>query len=281
VMAKSVVGLFPLAALFVYSVAIKDFAFLKKRQFYYGLVLAAIIIIPWHIYQSWHYGQAFWDNYFLYHVWNRFTISLEYNGASFSFYWNILRQYLVFFGLLVISLVYFAVRSFRHRNFFYILVNALGLFLILSFARTKLPSYLVIVYPYLTIMIAVALAHIIALCRFAYLRYMAVAVLLSVFVFYGYSFNSYKLAKGESDLVLEGDKNIGRYLAANYLELPVYVSNPAALRNSIAFYANRPIHPLPDEATRPQPANLQQMKPLTRTNAVRLYLINNYLYIVK
>ncbi len=281
VMTKSVVGLFPLAGLFLYSLGARDFGFLRKRQFYYGLILSAVIILPWHIYQSWHYGHAFWDNYFLYHVWSRFTTALEYNGAPFGFYWDILRQYLVFFGLLLISLGYFAVQSFRRSKFFYVLATAAGLFLVLSFARTKLPSYLVIVYPYLTIMIAVTLAHFLALCRFAYLRYISMAVLLGVFVFYGQAFNSYKLAKGESDLVLADDKRIGQYLAVERRDLPVYISNPAALRNAIAFYANRPVMSLPGDIPSPLPADLQSMKPLTRTHAASLYLVNNYLYIVK
>jgi len=281
VITKSVVGLFPLAALWAYVVAIREFGFLKKRQFYYGLILAAVIILPWHVYQSWHYGPAFWDNYFFYHVWRRFTTSLEDNGAPFSFYWDILRQYLVFFGLLVIALAHFAVRSLRQAKFFYVLTVAAGLFLILSLACTKLPSYLVIIYPYITIMIAVTLDQFLALCRFAYLRYGATAILLGVFVFYGYAFNSYKLAKGESDFSLANDKLMGQYLAVEHRDLPVYISNPHALRNALAFYANRPVMSLPNNVQNPLPADLQQLKPLIHTHTASLYLINNYLYIVK
>lgn len=281
VLTKSVVAFFPFPALVLYSAITKDFRFLRQRQFYYAVVLSAVIILPWHIYQTTHHGRAFWDNYLLYHVWYRFTRPLETNGAPFDYFFQILRQNSLYFFMLAAAAIYFLQRSFRQTRYLYILLAAVSLFLIISISETKLAPYLIIVYPYLVIMISVTLADILSLSRFGLIRYGGTAVLLSAFLFLGFSLNAYKLAKGETELRYSDNKQIGQYLTDHYTDLPVYINPPSAPRVALGWYADREIEILPPDMAVPDPEELLKTKPLMHTATAQLHRTAHYLYLTR
>lgn len=249
VMIKSIVGFFPLVPIAIYMLTHRQFAFLKTKQFWYGVVLAAIIILPWHIYQSLTAGQAFWDNYFLYHVWQRYSTNLETNGQPFNFFIHLIyfRYYeatAVFGGTTLLG-IYLAWRNHSVR---YLVIGALALLLVFSISITKLPSYTTMILPLIVMLAGIGLAQLLTWIPQVWLKIMVGTVFVIAIVFTGYQFNTYKLAVGEAASEYSDHRDIGLFLNNFAPELPVYINNKDYRNLGIGFYSGRAVTPNLDPA---------------------------------
>lgn len=151
VLTKSVIGLLPLPIIFLYSIAYRDFSYLKLKQFYWGLVLFLAIILPWHIIETVRYGKMFWGQYLLYHVLERFAQPLEGNKGTFWFYWDIIYSRKLLISLAIVSFAYFLLsKKLKHNNYGLIFIATIFTFLFFSSAKTKLAAYILVLYPLLT-----------------------------------------------------------------------------------------------------------------------------------
>jgi 4-amino-4-deoxy-L-arabinose transferase-like glycosyltransferase len=248
VMTKNIVGLFPLAPILIYSLLNKNFSFLKVRQFWYGVLSAAIIVLPWHAYQSITAGKAFWENYLLYHVFQRFSTSLETNGAPFLYYFDIVfwrypLSLIIFGGSILMA----ARESIKNLDIRFLLISALALFLIFSSSTTKLPSYISVTLPMFAMLAGISLAKIISFIPRKWMGSLVIAVLCCAFVYTGYAFNTFKLAKGELAEEYLDNKAVGIFLKDYRTDLPVYI-NSNYKNLGIGFYSGRPIISTTDEA---------------------------------
>lgn len=89
ILTKSVVGLIIFPIIGIHLFIFRDFNWLKNIYFWSGLFLAAIIVIPWHIYQYVLYGDNFWKLYF-FNVGNRLSgqIVLGQNPTILDHLWQ-------------------------------------------------------------------------------------------------------------------------------------------------------------------------------------------------
>jgi 4-amino-4-deoxy-L-arabinose transferase-like glycosyltransferase len=182
VMTKSIVGLFPLVPIAIFAVLNRDFKFLKNRHFWFGVLISLLISLPWHIYQSIRVGQSFWENYFFYHVIQRYSTSLETNGAPFLYYFkNVFVIYplsSVVFGFGLIASFFSAIKD---RDTRYILVGAVTLFLTFSSSITKGPAYIVMALPLIVILSGVAAEKLFKFIPKDWMKVFVVIVLLFSF----------------------------------------------------------------------------------------------------
>jgi 4-amino-4-deoxy-L-arabinose transferase-like glycosyltransferase len=248
VLSKNIVGLFPIIPMLIYAAIQRDFSFFKERKFWYGILAAVLIIAPWHIYQSVVSGQAFWDNYLIYHVFDRFGGNLENNAAPFLYFFQIVFQRymvdtVVFGGSILIS-IWLAWKNLSVR---YLLVCSVVLFLIFSSSTTKLPSYITVVLPLIVMLAGISIGKIIDYIPRVWMRVIVVLVLTASFVYTGYAFNAYKLAQGEFSEEYSDNKAVGEFLKDYRRDLPVYINAPYKSLG-IGFYAERPIIPTEDKA---------------------------------
>jgi 4-amino-4-deoxy-L-arabinose transferase-like glycosyltransferase len=64
VMTRQLPGLFIPAAILVYILVSREFYILKNPNFYAGMMLSAVIFLPWHVVMYLKHGQFFLDQYF-------------------------------------------------------------------------------------------------------------------------------------------------------------------------------------------------------------------------
>lgn len=72
VMTKNIIGLFPLALIVLAGLVYKKDIDLKNKFFLIGSGLFLIIALPWHLIMTVKFGYLFWNDYFGFHIWQRF-----------------------------------------------------------------------------------------------------------------------------------------------------------------------------------------------------------------
>ena len=109
---------------------------IRKSEYWIGLVLFLLIVIPWHIYMLSIYGQNFFDEYMVKHVLLRGVSKIDGHNNNLLYYFKILFHPTMFFSveLLVISIIRFARSKLQTKLKYYLLVFA---FLISIVSRRK------------------------------------------------------------------------------------------------------------------------------------------------
>lgn len=242
VMIKSVIGLLPLPIMFVFSLMTKDFQFLRRKTFWLGAVLFLALILPWHIVESVRHGRDFWRYYVMLHVLKRYSTTLDANGGSFWFYLGVFWQQPVFFCALAGSLAYLLAASVRSPPHLFVMVAFLFIFLFFSAAATKLPPYILVIYPLAATMIGMALADLSAALEKCQKHSGAALATFAVlfFLFTGLA-NERRILPEEKNPQLVSDKAVGEFLKTNGLDEPAFYFSAGRLKPSIIFYADRHI----------------------------------------
>ncbi|MGB7251432.1 MAG: glycosyltransferase family 39 protein [Phormidesmis sp.] len=138
-------------------------AALRCRAFWVGLGLAGAIVIPWHWAMIVIHGQAFIDQYFLYHVVERSTGGIEGNEGGPLYYFAALGRnffpWVYLLPLAVFQQINQQVRGIRRQEMsaLLLLVFVLVVFGGFSLASTKLKWYIIPIYPALAIWIGALL----------------------------------------------------------------------------------------------------------------------------
>ncbi|TSC89607.1 MAG: glycosyl transferase family protein [Parcubacteria group bacterium Gr01-1014_3] len=165
VLFKSVIGFLAIPIILIFCALNKDWACVKNKYFWLSGIIAIVLILPWHIYQSVKFGFAFWNNYFGYHILNRFTEAILGNDPGVWFYFkNLFYQSEPWFLVLILLAVYMAIfdrkNITRSRPEVAIFLSAAFVFILFSLSKTKLVYYLVPIYPLASIFIAISLDRI-------------------------------------------------------------------------------------------------------------------------
>lgn len=137
ILSKNVVGLLPFAIIVPYSIFTNNFSWLKQKVFYFGLIIFFIIVAPWHIFMTFKFGKAFWDNYLLYHVFTRFSNGVENNTGPFWTYLDIFKLNYVLAPVTIISFVYFLLKSFKEKSYLFLPLSCLIIFFSSALQRQK------------------------------------------------------------------------------------------------------------------------------------------------
>ena len=136
-------------------------AAIRSSHFWQSVLLAVLIVAPWHILMyAWH-GRAFTDEYIGYHVIARSTRTLEGHASSYFYYFGRLVD--GFFPWCLV--VPFAVISTIRRNLkdrarsWVLLLLIVLVFGLYTAIPTRRPWYIVPLYPALAILIAVFITN--------------------------------------------------------------------------------------------------------------------------
>jgi 4-amino-4-deoxy-L-arabinose transferase-like glycosyltransferase len=237
-----------------------------------GLALFAAIVLPWHL-AMWHlFGRDFLGEYLGLHVLTRATQQIEGHNTSWWFYLKVLLVAAPPFVLLYPAAIWQALRrgSGLHAFAVFALVE-LGFF---SVVQTRLPQYIVPLYPALAVVTAACLADrvrpLLAGPRGALWSRLAAAAVVSVVCVWATAPGRRSLHSANATGVPASDSKDSTALLRNRpqgIDGPLLVWHAGRVMSmpSIVFYARRPVEqvqlvPLASEPPRdrytfdPQPA---------------------------
>jgi 4-amino-4-deoxy-L-arabinose transferase-like glycosyltransferase len=134
---------------------------LRCRSFWLALLLALVMVMPWHVLMyAWH-GRSFIDEYIGYHVIARSTRTLEGNATGyFYFVGKLLDGFFPWCLLVPFALVSFVRKNLKRREQSWVLlVLAALVFCLYTMIPTRRPWYIIPLYPALSILTAAFLIN--------------------------------------------------------------------------------------------------------------------------
>lgn len=167
-MLKSAIGFLAGPLILLWSIIYKDWRWFKNKYFWLGIVGAALIILPWHIYQAVTFGQVFLQNYFGYHLFQRATANILNNQVTLAYYlwvlWKYSQPWITLFALAAIfAAVVLIKKSWREKapkTFLPMMISlsgALSIFLVFAAVKTRLLPYFTTIYPLAAIFLAITI----------------------------------------------------------------------------------------------------------------------------
>jgi 4-amino-4-deoxy-L-arabinose transferase-like glycosyltransferase len=148
---------------------------LKANHFWFSVLAGLAIVIPWHAAMISLHGSAFVSQYFYQHVWSRTVTVLEGHAGPYWFYFNEIWQKIYpWWSIAPFAVVFHAWEVKRGRSSVVPLALIVLVFGFYTTAQTKSTSYILPVYPALTLLISDLLTWIYDLRRIA----LRVAVIL-------------------------------------------------------------------------------------------------------
>ena len=128
---------------------------LKAKQFWFSILAGLATVIPWHAAMVFMHGSAFVNEYFYYHVWSRTITPLEGHNGAYSFYFReIWEKIHPWWSIAPFAVLFNVWQVKRGRLSVAVLALALITFAFYTAAQTKLPSYILPVYPALALLIS-------------------------------------------------------------------------------------------------------------------------------
>ncbi len=281
-MVKGAGGIFAPAAIVIALVIDKRLnAAVRSRHFWQSILLAFLIVAPWHIVMYAQHGQPFLDEYLGYHVIARSTTTLEGNPSGYFYYFGKLVDgffpWCLVVPFAVVSVIRRKLRGEAHPSI--LLIFSAVVFLIYTLIPTRRPWYIVPIYPALAILIAVFVSNVYQKYQQRPFRRRIVLGACSLLIILGalYSFGSlYLNHKPEEPLAR---------LARRAQSTSPDDKDPLLLLHGVEpfhaqvplFYSNRPIHqtytsspPATEDARRY--VNYENLMDVTRTSARRIIL---------
>jgi 4-amino-4-deoxy-L-arabinose transferase-like glycosyltransferase len=160
VMVKSAIGLLIFFIVGIFALAFWNFNWLKEKWFWLGNILGVIIILPWHLYEWFRFGNDFIFSYFFYHILSRYQSNILNNNFTIWTYVdnfiNFALPWTILFALSAIYLFVFwqkidkKIRSTMLGS----VVAAIALFVLFSISKTKIIYYLIPIYPFMALAVA-------------------------------------------------------------------------------------------------------------------------------
>ncbi len=182
VMTKSIIGilLIPIILSFILAFTVSSYlvprvlsevtwypghqvaGWLKNKWFWIGNLLGLIIALPWHIYEWVRFGYQFFQSYVLFNIFSRYSNDIlnqhETVALYFTTLWKFAMPWFVVFLLTGIFTILFwkKINTSIQSGILGSWVSVLGLFILFSISKTKIPYYLVPLYPFIAIAIALS-----------------------------------------------------------------------------------------------------------------------------
>lgn len=159
---KSVIALLVGLVLVVYSTFYQKWEWLKSKYLWYGLPLALIIFIPWHVIQIDRFGDVFLNRYFGYDVYKRATTAVMGGGKYYDYIKDMWLDGAWLSALISIIISFFSLiifgKKFKSsivwRPIMAPLVTFLSIITLFSLAKTHLTPYIMPVYPFVAVFVA-------------------------------------------------------------------------------------------------------------------------------
>ena len=162
VLSKGLMGLvLPGAALFIYCVVQRDFSVLKRMHWLPGLAVFLLITAPW-FYLVMKANPEFFQRFFIYEHYTRFTTKELGRYQPWYYFVPILLTGMLPWTLLMFDTLFRTSRDTRLPGIFnparFLLIWAVFIYLFFTVSGSKLPSYLLPMFPALALLMGKQLA---------------------------------------------------------------------------------------------------------------------------
>jgi 4-amino-4-deoxy-L-arabinose transferase-like glycosyltransferase len=162
-MLKSVIALLAVPIILIYSVCYWQWTYLRSKYFWWGLGLALLIVVPWHLYETVLFGSSFWNDYIGRQVVQRATSTLTGTNGIGDYAILFIPWYLPWNLVLISALITVtAINSKRDAKEAVVLkpivaplVAAFGIFALFTLSRTHLGPYITPAFPFFGIAIGI------------------------------------------------------------------------------------------------------------------------------
>lgn len=165
IMVKGVVGFVPFAIILIFELFCyaEDRKQITKKVLLNNLfgylvfgVSSLVIFVPWHYEMYKIYGQAFINNYILYHVVDRATSAIEDKGRPFFWYLEVMKVSMRLWFIVLLGAFPFAVFTAvfkKSKKHIFLLIWTLFVFFLFSISVSKLVWYITPIYPAVCIIV--------------------------------------------------------------------------------------------------------------------------------
>lgn len=163
-MAKGAAAFLVFPVVWLYCLWARELEITGKSSYWIGLMIAAAIALPWNLYELMANRQEFVDEVVKKHLWLRVTQPLEGHVGTYYFYIRtLINKYHPWILIGVVSGPYFLFKAIKdgERPFIFITVWMFSIFLIITLVQTKLPWYVMPLYPPLSLTVGWVLSRMI------------------------------------------------------------------------------------------------------------------------
>jgi 4-amino-4-deoxy-L-arabinose transferase-like glycosyltransferase len=187
VMTKGLAAFFVFPVIWLYCLLSGRASLLTRSSYWVGVMIAAGIALPWHMYQLWTTHGVFLKDGVLKHLVTRTTTALDGHAGNWYFYIRtMINKFHPWILIAIFTAPYTLYRAVKEREDEAIFLS-LWIFFILavvSAMQTKLPWYILPIYPAVSITVAVALAKVL---RESQMPWVCLAAFLGMFLHVPYS----------------------------------------------------------------------------------------------
>lgn len=150
----------PLGAIaFLFLLINKQVKLLSNPYLWLGIILGNLPVFAWYFAQWQHYGNNFWQVHFQAQGWQRLSSAVEGNSGPVWYYLLELLKYSFPWLWFWPGGLYLAWQKRRASWGCLILIGTIGYLGIISLMKTKLPWYIIPLYPFFALAVAVQLAQ--------------------------------------------------------------------------------------------------------------------------
>ncbi|MFH0873865.1 MAG: glycosyltransferase family 39 protein [Candidatus Komeilibacteria bacterium] len=162
---KDVIALLIIPVTLIFSLIYRKWCWLKSKYFWLGTIPALVIAAPWHIVQHLKYGTAFWNDYLGYHVFDRAVKGLgigiekatNNHWGYVQYLWDFAQPIWVIF--LVAASGYIILLIFKRKYYNPLIISCLitivFFLVIFTLAKTQIITYLLPIFPFVAIAVAI------------------------------------------------------------------------------------------------------------------------------
>jgi 4-amino-4-deoxy-L-arabinose transferase-like glycosyltransferase len=249
ILAKGPIAVFGIVAVLAIAISLKRWVWLRDLYFWGGVMIALILVLPWHIYETLQFGMTFWNEYLGYQVISR--VSENIFGAGYgptnSGYFEYLAATAapwIELGILVLVSLPFLYKHMSPGARAVCVASLAAILAVLAVcvtSKTKAFSYLIPLYPFLAIAVALFVQNVLKLRRRQVRMHALVILALGLCLMIGAAFtinNTFHLTPYyKSQVVLSQDeKEIGTYLLSH--KATGFYTYDMAILGSIMFYSH-------------------------------------------
>jgi 4-amino-4-deoxy-L-arabinose transferase-like glycosyltransferase len=233
----------------------------RSRHFWQGVLLATLIVAPWHaLMYAWH-GRSFTDEYVGYHVFARMTTTLEGHASGYLYYvGKLVDGFFPWCLIAPFAVVSHIRRRLRDKSGSWILLLLCALvFGFYTLIPTRRPWYIVPLYPALAVIIAVFIVNLYQTYRTRPVlrRIVAAACVVLILIGGAYSVVSLRLNHKPDDALAKLSRLARRTNADDRDALLLFSEAEPFYAQTPLFYSDRPaqntyasIEPTSEDAAR-------------------------------
>ncbi len=191
IMTKGFAGFLIFPITWLYCLISGEFEILLRSSYWVGLMLAAGVALPWNLYEMIHHRHLFMNEVVVKHLFQRTLTPLDGHQGNFYFHIRTLvNKYHPWVLVGIFSAPFFLFKAAKERigGALYLAIWIFFIFTVITLIQTKLPWYILPIYPALSLTVGYVLAKVFGENHSRFVRVAFIAI-MALHVHYSHIFN--------------------------------------------------------------------------------------------